>query len=274
MIASSINYKAKTFRIIDVHTHAWQGGKPYAEMVEAMGAIIKTASDYNIETLCVLGDVLRFGHNPSRRQVAEINDNTVQLLEAFPEVLRGFCFVNPRHGDKFLYSEIIRCVKGAGFKGIKLENSLLASDRRVEAVLGIAHELDVPVLHHSWGTAIIGRKQEDGAYQTDPADIAQAASRFPGTKIIMAHLTAAGMNGILEVKNLENVWVDTSGSQPFSGFIEYAVKHLGAARILFGSDITGRDFSSQLGRVLGAGIKDREKELILYKNAAGLLKIP
>ena len=87
----------------------------------------------------------------------------------------------------------------------------------------------------------------------------------------MPHITGCGMRGIQDVAELPNVWVDTSGGQPVTGITEYAVKTLGASRVLFGSDVPYRDFSSQWGRVVGANIKEMEKKWILGMNAMELL---
>jgi hypothetical protein len=127
-------------------------------------------------------------------------------------------------------------------------------------------ELGVPVLHHAWYKTV-GKVLNESS----PADIADLARRHPRTTIIMAHLTAAGIRGVLDIRPYPNVCVDTSGSQPFSGIIEYALAALGARRILYGSDVTGRDFSCQLGRVYAAKISRRDRELILGLNAQRLL---
>jgi predicted TIM-barrel fold metal-dependent hydrolase len=50
-----------------------------------------------------------------------------------------------------------------------------------------------------------------------------------------------------------------------------AVRELGADRVLFGSDVGGRSFASQLGKVRGAEISEASKELILGKNLRRLL---
>jgi len=41
--------------------------------------------------------------------------------------------------------------------------------------------------------------------------------------------------------------------------------------VLYGSDVHGRSFASQLGRVLGADISDDQKRMILRDNLRGLL---
>ena len=60
-------------------------------------------------------------------------------------------------------------------------------------------------------------------------------------------------------------------SDPTSGFVEMAVRELGAERVIYGSDVGGRSFASQLAKVLGARIPQSAKELILGGNLRRLL---
>jgi predicted TIM-barrel fold metal-dependent hydrolase len=45
-----------------------------------------------------------------------------------------------------------------------------------------------------------------------------------------------------------------------------AVRELGAERVVYGSDVGGRSFASQLSKVLGAAIPDSAKALVLGGN--------
>jgi len=250
--------------IIDIHTHPRLNDQIFKTMEE----IIRLAKKLDIEKLCLLGDVLRFGYNPTQLQVKKINDLTIKMVKKYPDFLLGFCFLNPAHTKKFILNEIERCIIKEKFKGIKLEVSVNARDKRLDPIMEKAEELGVVVLHHCW------YKTVDKVYnESDPSDIVNLASRFPKVKIIMAHLSGCGIRGVLDIKNFPNVYVDTSGSQPASGMIEYAVEKLGAERILYGSDAPGRNFAPQLGRIYGAEIKTKEKELILGLNAKKLLGI-
>ena len=53
--------------------------------------------------------------------------------------------------------------------------------------------------------------------------MADLAGRHPGVTIIMAHLSGAGVRGVLDVLPCKNVCIDTSGGQPLAGLVEYAV---------------------------------------------------
>jgi uncharacterized protein len=249
--------------IIDFHVHPALEDHSCSETIN----MVRLAKKHNINRICLLGDVLRFGYNPSEEQVGKINDQTIKLVRKRPDFFFGFCFLNPEHPEKFLLAETERCFTHENFKGIKLEVAVNASDRRVDKVMRIAKRMDLIVLHHSWNTEIINNRK----HQSDPEDIACLARRFPDVKIVMAHVTEASERGVLAVQPLKNVWADTSGGQPVAGTIEYAVEKLGPERILFGSDVPYRDFSAQSGKIYGAGIPNHIKKLILSKNAEKLL---
>jgi predicted TIM-barrel fold metal-dependent hydrolase len=249
--------------IIDIHTHP-RLDRPLETTVE----MIRAARKAGIDRLCLLGDVLHFGYDPDPDQIGKINDSTIAIVKKYPDTLIGFCFLNPAHEKNFNVKEMERCIVKNHFKGIKLEVSVNARDARLDPIMGKAGELGVPVLHHSWYKTV-----NKAFNESDPSDIANLASRFPGVNIIMAHLSGGGVRGILDIMPCPNVYVDTSGSQPVAGVVEYGVEKLGAERILFGSDAPGRDFSSQLGRIYGAKISEKERRLILGANTMQLLEI-
>ena len=247
--------------IIDIHTHPH-----WVEPFKRMQDMIRLAKSAGIGKLVVLGGNLDFGHRPTVPQVAKINDLTIALLRRWPEELVGFCRLNPEHPKSSVLQEIDRCFATGLFKGIKLAVFPNARSTRLDPVMRKAGELGAAVLHHCWYKTV--QKYEG---ESDPTDIADLAARFPGIKIIMAHLSACGCRGMLDVKPFKNVYVDTSGSPAITGMVEYGVKVLGADRLLFGSDAFGRDFSVQLGRVLDADISEAQRLMILRENAVKLL---
>ena len=253
--------------IIDVHTHPTFEGKNTER--HEVDEIVQYGKALGIERMVVLGDVLLYGRLPDASQVQEINDKTAELVSWYPDYFIGFCFLNPLLGHAFVQEETGRCILDNGFKGIKLEISNNARDKCMESVMSQAKKLDVPVLQHSADQTIIQERE----FHTDPADTAWLGRQYPDVRIIMAHLTACGYRGVREVVDVENIWVDTSSYQPVAGMVEYAVHHLGAHRVLYGSDLVIRDLPVQIGRVLSAAISDQEKQQILYSNAANLLRI-
>jgi predicted TIM-barrel fold metal-dependent hydrolase len=77
--------------------------------------------------------------------------------------------------------------------------------------------------------------------------------------------------GVRTIRPLKNVYADTAGSDPTNGFVEMAVRELGADRVIYGSDTGGRSFASQLAKVQGASIPQAAKQLILGQNLRRLM---
>ena len=59
---------------------------------------------------------------------------------------------------------------------------------------------------------------------------------------------------------------EIAGFDPTSGVVAMAVRELGPERVVYGSDVGGRSFASQLAKVMGADVPDSAKELVLGGN--------
>jgi uncharacterized protein len=252
--------------IIDVHTHPvyrLQGRtRPEAARLVALGRSL------GIVRMVCLGDVLRHGAAPTEPQVAAINDDSARVRSFFPDYFTCFCFLNPTLGERAVAREVERCVTRHGFAGIKLEICNNAREEvHMRAVMEAAARWRIPVLQHTWNMTHIRRRR----LHSEPADTALLARRHPEVQVIMAHLTGCETRGVLEVKRLPNVVLDTSGGPPVDGLLEYAVEQLGADRVLYGSDLPGRSPAVAIGRVLGSRLTAAEKRKVLHDNAARLL---
>lgn len=231
--------------------------------------LVKHGRTLGVRWMVGLGDVLLYGRNFTAEQIVEVNDDSAKVQAMYPDYFRFFCFLNPRLGEKAVMGEVERCVDKYGFIGIKLEICNNARDACMKPVMEAARRWKLVVLQHSWSQTNIRQR----SFHTDPADTATLARRHPDVPIIMAHLTGCGVRGVLEVKELDNVTVDTSGGLADEGLLEYAVEHLGANRIIHGSDLPGRSIGVSIQRVLGSRLSVSEKERILFSNAARLLNL-
>lgn len=253
--------------ICDIHVHIGRHLPAFAPGGDAVADLVARARLHGISRQCIssLGNT-GYLADPSPDEVRAANDHVLEAMAAHPGTLFGFCYVNPRHGAGAL-EEIQRCVVRGGMAGIKLWISCKATDPRVDPIVECAADLGVPVLQHAW-LKTVGQME----HESTPADVAEMGRRHPRATIIMAHLTGAGYRGILDVAPVPNICVDTSGGDPETGVLEYAVAQLGAGRILFGSDAPGRSYGVQLGKVLGARLSREEQDLILWGNARRILR--
>lgn len=254
-------------RIIDIHTHPIfrqdkRGPKGADEL-------IRRARTHGIVHLGALGDVLAFGRSPTELQLRTLNDETARLMRIFPGEISGFCYLNPTLGERAVRQEMERCA-ARGFRGVKLEIANNARDACMRPVMKAAEEHGLVVLQHAWSMTKIRQRR----YHTDPEDAALLARRFPQVRVIMAHLTGCGVRGVLAVKSCDNLVVDTSGAAPEEGIVEYAVAHLGADRVVYGSDAPIRDFGVAIARITGSQLDAHIQRKILFENARALLRLP
>jgi len=256
-------------RVVDVHTHI-RGELPDPSPAD-LDHMVRLARHYGIGRLVMLGNLTGFlgTPDPPSELVSDVNTYTLGAMAAHPGTIIGFAYLNAANPAGFTADEIDRCVVAGGMKGIKLWIAVKATDARLDPIIARAVELDVPVVHHTWYKAVGAGGA--GGEESTPADVAELARRFPKAKIIACHLGGGRERGVLDLARAPNLGYDTSGSQPESEIVEFAVARLGAERILFGSDWPIRDYGAQLGRILGARISPEQKSLILRGNAERLI---
>ncbi|MEO6873868.1 MAG: amidohydrolase family protein [Opitutaceae bacterium] len=253
-------------RAIDIHTHPVCFAKGYSR--KEINAFADQALAQGVQQMVSLGDVLVFGSHPTEKQVRIINDQTHQVMRWRPEYFVGFCALNPRLGEKAVMQEVERCI-ALGFSGLKLEISNNARDACMKPVMAAAARWNVPVLQHTWSMTNIRQRH----LHSDPEDTAALARRHPNVQVIMAHLTGCGYRGVLEAKGVDNLVVDTSGGFPESGILDYALEHLGADHIVYGSDLPIRETGVTLERTLAGTMSAAELDKVLYGNTRRILKL-
>jgi predicted TIM-barrel fold metal-dependent hydrolase len=253
--------------IVDAHVHhTWADpdNPPWA-LIEQTFALAEQAG---IAKLGLLGTYSFHGVDPTEEGITQCNTHAAKIVDRYPDHAYSLCYLNPAHPRTFVRDELKRCVEEFGMKGIKQWIAVNARDPRMESVMSGAIEYNLPVFFHAW------YKATGYVYnESNPSDIRHLALRYPEARIVMLHLNGGGIRGVQDIADLPNVWVDTSGSQPDAGFVEYAVAELGAARILYGSDMPIRDYGAQLAKVTGAAISDADKALILGTNVQRLLHL-
>lgn len=254
-------------RIIDVHTHPIFSDIGRSDA--GIQKVIAYGRAHGVERMIALGDVLHYGTNPTEEQLVKLNDENGRLQQKHPDYFVSFCYLNPMLGERAVMGEIERCVTRYGVRGIKLEVANNAAHSCMRHIARAARTFNLTVLQHSWSTTHIG----DRKHQSDPEDTASFARRFPDVRIIMAHLVGIGYRGVLAAKGLPNLYVDTSGGFPEEGLIEYAVEHLGADHVLYGSDLPIRELSVKIGSITGTNLSAAVKRQILAENTARLLNL-
>jgi predicted TIM-barrel fold metal-dependent hydrolase len=125
---------------------------------------------------------------------------------------------------------------------------------------------------------VLGHSSEQRSLASDYLTL---ANDFPEVTLIIAHL-GCGWDGDLthQVRAIQrskhgNLYTDTSSAKSItSNLIEWAVKEVGAERILFGTDTPLYFAPMQRARIDHAAISDQDKRLLLCDNARRLIRVP
>ncbi len=157
------------------------------------------------------------------------------------------------------------------------DETFLQADRMLHR--GKCIGIKVHPVYHEYSTLEYGDKlfsyaaQKKAAVQihrdVPPSELICFADRYPGMKLILAHLGSADYADAINAAKHRNIYCDTSGQASYyNAVIEYTVDKAGSDRILFGTDTYSPAF--QRGRIEGAMIRTDDKINILRRNALEL----
>lgn len=253
----------RRFRIWDEHCHL--GSVPGDTPEERMTALVRWADRLGIERLLMSQGYSAQLH-PTPDQFREENDRVLRAVRRFPDRAYGSVYLSPAYPD-FSVAEFNRCVRDGPMVSIgEVEADKPCSVPEMDRIVECAASMKAPILQHTW--LKIGGNEPG---ESTPYDVVAIARRHPDVQFVCVHTGGDWERGIRIIRDTKNVSGDIAGSNPTSGFVEMAVRELGAERVIYGSDVGGRSFASQLGKVLGADIPDSAKELILGGNLRRLL---
>lgn len=253
---------------IDVHAHYGKYDRGAGHIVNEFmtgdsALVIRRACQANIELSIVspLEALLpRRGGNPIAG-----NTDAAQLV-AQTEGLRHWVVIDPLKPETYRQAEeMLSLPKCVGIKIHPEEHDYPIAEHG-EALFEFAARHRAVVLAHS---------SERNSLASNYADF---ANTFPEVRLIMAHL-GFGWDGDFthQVRAIQqsrngNLFTDTSSARSITpGLIEWAVREVGAERILFGTDTPLYFAAMQRARIDYADLDDRDKEGILRDNALRLL---
>ena len=273
-------YDLKSLRIWDCHTHliGFEGSTP----AERMADMLRFADRMDIERMCVFLGMKEAFHG-GREEMRQQNDEVLDALGHSHGRAMGYAFMDPFSDVPACVDEINRCVRDGPMVGLKFEYDTLRHPNGqpgaptygeprdlsfLDPIFKRAGELNAVILHHTWINSL---GPEDPAEST-PMEIAALARRHPTVTVICGHTGGNWGLGIRAIRSVKNVYADLCGSDPVAGYTEMAVRELGAERVMYGSDVGGRSFASQLAKVMGADIPDSARRLILGGNLRRVLQ--
>lgn len=261
---------SESLQAIDVHAHfgRYDCGRPefVNELMTGEAAVVaERARRANVRLTIVspLEALLPRG----KADAVVGNRNAARIVAETPGLLQ-YVVIDPRRPETYQQAEeMLQLPTCVGIK-IHPEEHVYPIQEHGAAIFEFAAQHRAVVLSHS-------SEQNSLA-----SELVVFANQFPETKLILAHIGCGWDNDYThQVRAIQqsrhgNVFADTSSARSITpNLIEWAVREVGADRVLFGTDSPLYHTSMQRIRIDQADLTDREKRLILCDNAERLFDL-
>ena len=277
---------------------------PHIDIEERLKAMDRCGIEMHVLTLTT-PSVEREAPEKGVKLAELANDGFSQVVEKYPERFQAFAAL-PLQVPEAAAEELERAVRELGLRGGTLMTNVDGKPLDLDEFMPVyekAVELDVPLFLHPT-SPINSRAMED--YRLVPilgfgVDTSLAVLRLvfsgvlkklPRLKLIASHLGGVypylrgrietGFNAYPECKvnideppstYLKKIWMDSIIYD--EDVLMSTLAYTGAEKIVLGSDHPHQigDMANAIGRIERLDISDEDKERILWKNAAELLKL-
>lgn len=191
-------------------------------------------------------------------------------LRRWPDRLIGMIQINP-HQVAASLDALNRWLRDGPMRGVYFSGggpaAMTCTHPNFHPLVDRVGELGGVIMQHTW----LKTRGKQGPGESTPAELAQLAGKHLDQKFICAHAGGEWEQGIRSVVDSPNILIETSGFDATAGFIEMAVRELGADRIVFGSHLPSRSLGTELSKVTAAQISEHAKKQILGTNFRRLL---
>lgn len=264
--------------IIDCHTHLNNYHEErMVSLEESLDTLVATMAKNQVDYAFVLTSYKVSPHRPPTRDVVRAVEKLDNLF-----VVAGVSYLNYRERDLREIAELLQDGKIIGLKLYPGYEPFYPWDKRCQVVFDLCQEYDVPVMIHCGDTYTpTGRVK-----YAHPLEVDEVAVDNPDLKIVICHLGNPWLRDTMEViyKN-KNVHADISGlvlgdfDYKFERWLknqfEEVLLFAGDPKyLLFGTDWPISSMESYLDFMTKLKMPKETKELILYRNAQRLFKLP
>lgn len=241
-------------KIYDIHSHL---GKTSSGEENSPSEIVNELKEYGITKVGI--------SSLSGISTREQNDLVYRAMQEYPGTIKGYAFINPKAPDAI--EEVHRCLGEYKMNGVKFhswkhgyypDNTPALDDILLEiAKYGVHVQTHV-------GTAPF----------STPYTWAEYARKFPNIDFLFTHTGyyEFGLSTIEAVRELKNVWVETSG-QMDAEVLTKSIDILGAERVCFGVDWPYKLINIEIEKFYELQIPEDKLEYIFHKNAEYLWRM-
>lgn len=264
--------------IIDCHVHLNHYADEEADALDAsLSKLLATMRRNRVDQSIILTSYKVNPGRPSTRQIVEAVKDIPSL-----HVVAGIGFetVSPA-----VIEDVDDLLNAGSLKGLKLYpgyEPFYPSDPKLEPVYELAARYDVPVMIHCGDTYSPRGKVK----YSHPLNVDEVAVDHPDVKFVICHLGNPWLTDCMEVvyKNA-NVYADISGlvlgdfTDRFETYMRRELQDLlvwgvDPSNVLYGTDWPISSMESYLEFMKDLKIPVKEREAIMWENAANLFKLP
>lgn len=190
------------------------------------------------------------------------NEITLKAMKKYSDHFIGYICIDPSIGDT---GEQVEKWRKCGFKGIKPYPAILKcpyDSPSLEPAWEVAEKYHMFVLLHQ-------------PHENFKKSVLSLATRYKNISWLIAHSASSFESARSTVdiaKKRKNVYLEITYTSVPLGTIEYIVNQIGEKRLLFGTDQPMRDPIPQFGWLMYSRLTDSQKEYVLGKNMARILK--
>lgn len=203
-------------------------------------------------------------HHASLLAPEDGNRSTLEAVRAYPDLLRGYCVVNPHYPaqtERDLAAWDERADALVGFKLHGAMHNAAMNAAGYQPAWEFAEARGLPVLVHSWRSNEVGHAQ-----------MAAIAERYPKVRLILGHSLHNDWDGAIDMaQRFPSVYLELCAVMDERGVLERFIAEVGSEQILFGTDFPWFSISYYLGAVLAACPTEDDARNILHRNAKRLL---
>ena len=267
-----------SYKIFDAHAHVYPN-KIAEKAVHAIGDFYNVPIQKNGTVEGLIEAWTRNGERVANKCLIHATATTPHQVQSINNFISsnvkdndnfvGFGTLHTEMGEEELDLEVERMI-AIGLKGVKMHPDFqkFKADSEEAEKMYRATEGRLPILFHA------------GDYRYDyssPFRIANVAKKYPKQIVIAAHFGGySEWDKVADAyKGLDNVYFDTCSSLPFltKEKAKELIDTFGAEKFLFGTDYPMWAPLEELERFMALPLSEREREMILGKNAEDLLGI-
>jgi len=246
--------------VIDSHAHISHDGAEGVGFMpqpksDAKGIVERSAS-IGIDKTCISSWVGIWADYQTGNQIV------YDAIQQFPEKFIGYATLDPNYVEDW-DSELKRCYKDYGFKGIKPyypRTCVPYNSPKLDKWYRYGNQ------HHLFALMHPSDKFAE--------EIEEVSKKYPNISFLLAHsgISFKVARDHCEIaKKRKNIFLEITFTSVTYGSIEFMVEQVGAGKVLFGTDQPMRDPIPQFGWVAYSHLSEKEKRKILGENMQKIL---